>query len=497
MSSYLDIASTRPDRVAVLDPAGRSVTFGDLTRRVHQLAHALRGLGLAEGDGIVAIVHNGIPYYELYLAAWETGLYFTPVNYRSAADEIAYIVANSGARAVFADAEIAASTPLDVPDRFAIGGDVPGWLSYEDFGREQPVTPPPGPKAGQIMLYTSGTTGRPKGVRRPLTGEPPEISELQLAGLAGLGIPPGEGAHLVACPLYHAAPGTFSTGSLHLGHTLVLMDRFDAEETLRLIEKHRITETHLVPTMFHRMLRLPEETKARYDVSSLVSVLHGAAPCPREVKERMIAWFGPVLYEYYGASEGLISTVDTAAWLEAPGTVGAPLPGVEVKVFDDDGNEVPAGTTGTIHYRSAQTNFTYHGDPDKTAANRIGDFVTVGDFGHVDAQGRVFLGDRRGDLILSGGVNIYPAEIEGRLLAHPAVADAAVIGVPDDEWGERVLALVQLSPGAVAGTDLVDELKTHCRTTLAGFKVPKEIEFREQLPRTESGKLLRRTLKHG
>lgn len=501
VSTFLDVAVTDPHRTAVIDPEGREVTFGTLAARVNQLTHALRALGLVPGDGITAIVHNGIPFFELALAAWQSGLYFTPVNYRSSADEIGYIVGNSGAKVVIAEAAIAETCTerldeLGVPPthRFAIGG-APGWEDYADFGADEPTSVPEGLTMGQSMLYTSGTTGRPKGVRRPLPGGEPVVPAVALASLELMNVHPGTGVHLVTCPLYHAAPGAFSTNSLHLGHTLVVMAKFDAEATLRLIEQHAVTETHLVPTMFHRMLQLPDEVRGRYDTSSLRSVMHGAAPCPRGVKERMIEWFGPVVYEYYGASEGMVTVVDSKEWLTEPGTVGKPLPGVTVKVVDELGEPVPTGETGTLYYRSAQTKFSYHNDPEKTAANRDGEFITVGDIGYVDAAGRVFLCDRRTDLILTGGVNVYPAEIEGRLLEHPEVADAAVIGEPDPEWGQRVVAVIQPRPGVLPGDDLAERLAAHCREKLAGFKTPRRFEFRDRLPRTESGKMLRRSLR--
>ncbi|RZQ59242.1 AMP-binding protein [Amycolatopsis suaedae] len=484
---FFEVARAHPGRVAVIDPAGRTVTFGELAGRVNRLTRGLQGLGLGRGDGVAAVVRNGIPYVELVLATWQAGLYFTPVNYRSTADEISYILGDSGATVLVAEADLASGDP-GVPHRFAIGG-APGWTDYAELGAGEPPTEPEDRELGQLMLYTSGTTGRPKGVRRPLPGTPPRIQPFQVGWFGSLGIVPGPGVHLVACPLYHAGPGSFAVNSLHLGHTLVVMPRFDAEETLRLIEAHRVTGTHLVPTMFHRLLRLPAEVRSRYDLSSLRSVVHGAAPCPHEVKRGMIDWWGPVLYEYYGASEGLVSTVGSADWLAHPGTVGRPLPGVDVQILTD-GSPVPTGEVGTVYYRSPQTTFRYHGDEEKTAANRHGDFITVGDLGYLDTEGRLYLCDRRSDLILSGGVNIYPAEVEGRLLEHPGVADVAVIGVPDAEWGQRVVAVVQ--PTADAGPELAAALEAHCREALAGFKTPREFRFVEKLPRTESGKLPRR-----
>ncbi|MGW5724078.1 AMP-binding protein [Amycolatopsis sp. NPDC003865] len=493
MSTFFDVAHEHPERLAVLAPDGTAATFGELAARANRLTHALRRLGLGPGDGVVAIVHNGLPYFELLFATLQAGMYFTPVNYRSSPDEIAYVVANSGARVVVADAAIARTCDPGVP-RFSVGP-VAGWGDYASWGEDEPSTPPEPRTAGQTMLYTSGTTGRPKGVRRALSGKPPALHPIHRDLMARFGVEPGPGVHLVACPLYHAAPGSFAVNALHLGHSAVLMDRFDAEGALRLVEEHRVTDTHLVPTMFHRMLRLPEDVRARYDTTSLTSVIHGAAPCPREVKERMIAWLGPVVHEYYGASEGLICGVTATEWLAAPGTVGRPLTGVRLKILDDDGAEVPDGEPGTIWFSSAHTAIDYLGDPEKTAANRSGEFITVGDFGHRDGEGRVFLLDRRTDLILSGGVNIYPAEIEARLLTHPDVADAAVIGEPDEEWGQRVIAVVEPVPGVRAGDDLAARLAEHCRAALAGFKTPKRFDFTDRLPRTESGKMMRRTLR--
>ncbi|MFD9888988.1 AMP-binding protein [Amycolatopsis sp. NPDC059027] len=501
MSTFYDIATADPDRIAVIDPAGRQVSFGRLAARVNQLTHALRALGLGVGDGVTVILHNGLPHYEVQLATLQAGMYFTPVNYRSTSGEIGYIVENSESRVVIADADIAAACTstldeLGIPAerRFSVGN-TENWSDYAKWGSEEPETVPENRTSGATMVYTSGTTGRPKGVRRPLSGKPPALHPDYQHVMELLGVSPGTGVHLVPCPLYHAAPGAYSLSALHLGHTVALMSRFDAEETLRLIERYRVTTTHVVPTMLHRLLRLPEEVRTRYDLSSLTSVMHGAAPCPREVKERMLAWLGPIVTEYYGASEGMVSVVQPDEWLAEPGTVGRPLPGVRVKVLGEDGAELPAGETGTLYFSSVHTDLGYHRDPEKTAANRSGEFLTVGDVGYLDAEGRVFLRDRRTDLILSGGVNIYPAEIEARLLSHPDVADVAVIGEPDEEWGQRVVAMVQPGEGVAADDALAERLAAHCRGALAGFKTPRRFEFRDRLPRTDSGKMLRRTLR--
>ncbi len=390
---FYDIAVEDPDRVAVIDTAGRQVSFGQLFARANRLTRALRGLGVGVGDGVVVVVHNGFAYYEMLLATLQMGVYFTPVNYRSTPEEIGYIVANSAARVVVAEAEIAVGC-TDVLEEFGIGvehrfavGRAEGWSDFESWGAEQPGGAVPDRTAGSTMLYTSGTTGRPKGVRRPLSGQPPAVHPDGVQTLRAFGLRPGAGVHLVVCPLYHAAPGSFSMGALHFGHTLVLMDRFDAERTLGLIEQFRVTSTHLVPTMFHRMLRLSAQVRSGYDLSSLGSVMHGAAPCPPQVKQEMIDWLGPVVVEYYGASEGMVSIVQTAEWLKAPGTVGRPLPSVQVRVLDDDGAELPPGEPGTLYFQSAFTQLNYHGDAEKTEAARRGELFTVGDVGYLDTEG--------------------------------------------------------------------------------------------------------------
>jgi long-chain acyl-CoA synthetase len=305
---------------------------------------------------------------------------------------------------------------------------------------------------------------------------------------------PGEGAHLVAGPMYHAAPGGFAVASIHAGQTLVLMDKWTPEGTLELIDRYDVTNTHLVPTMFHRLLGLSDEVRQAADLSSLRSVIHAAAPCPVDTKRRMFTWLGPIIHEYYGATEGLATVVHPEDWLAHPGTVGQAAMGAELKILDDDGSECPPGTPGTVWIKSAATAFEYHNDPDKTAANRRGDFITAGDIGYLDADGWLFLCDRQADVIIAGGVNIYPAEIEAVLLEHPAVADAAVIGVPHEEWGEEVKAVVQAADGA-ATDDLASALLAHCARKLARFKLPRSIDFRDSLPRYDTGKLYRRLLR--
>ncbi|EWM10621.1 LOW QUALITY PROTEIN: long-chain fatty-acid-CoA ligase, partial [Kutzneria sp. 744] len=336
--------------------------------------------------------------------------------------------------------------------------------------------------------------GRPKGVQRRLTGRPPGVIAQAMAdSVAPFGFQPDDGVHLVVAPLYHAAPSYFSLSALHLGHTIVWRRKFDAEATLRAIEQHRVTDSHFVPIHFVRLLRLPAEVRGRYDLSSLRTLIHAGAPCPVEVKQHMMDWLGPIVWEYLGATEGLVSMIDPQGWLRRPGTVGRPLPGLTVKLLDDDGREVTPGEAGTIYYDAPGDPFEYHNDPAKTRANRIGDLHTVGDLGRFDSDGYLYLLDRRTDLILTGGVNVYPAEVEQHLLTQPAVADAAVIGVPDAEWGQSVIAIVQ--PASAPSPDLARQLLDHCAAGLASFKRPRRIEFRTDFPRTATGKLLRRQLR--
>ncbi|MER5389159.1 AMP-binding protein [Saccharopolyspora sp. NPDC002686] len=494
-----NIARTDPDRSAVVDLAGRSVSFAQLAERANQLSHAFRELGLRPGDCVAAVVHNGLPFFELRLATWQSGLYFTPINHHLAEPEIAYIAENCEADLVVVDAALTAQCgpamdAAGIPQRmrFAVGGS-PGWRDYEELFDGQPRTAPDERTAGELMLYTSGTTGRPKGVRRALTGRPPQVPPHYLDFMGRLDIEPGPGVHLVISPLYHAAPAAFAFIGLNFGHTVVLSERATPEQVLRLVEEHRVTTTFTVPTVLQRLLRLPADVRDRYDTSSLRSVVHAGAPCPVEVKRGCIEWLGPVLTEFYGATEGSVTAVRSAEWLDRPGTVGFPLSAAEVQILDEQGEQVPAGEVGAVYFRSGITGIEYFKDPDKTAGARHGELITVGDIGYLDDEGWLFLCDRRTDLILSGGVNIYPAEVEAALLAHPEVADAAVIGVPDEEWGQSVLAIVQPAPDVAAG--LVDRLAEHCRERLAGFKVPRRIELTPDLPRTDSGKLLRRELR--
>lgn len=497
---FADVAATTPDRTALIEPDGRSLTYGELNARVNQLVHALAALGLKTGDGVAAILPNSRHYFELRFATGRSGLYFIPISHHLTAAEIAYIVEDCEARVVVVDASLlgTAERALDEvgfrADGRIVVGAAAGWVGYEDFLREQPTTPSERPRSGSIMMYTSGTTGRPKGVRRQLPEGPPQVTETELNLTRPLGILPGHEVQLAAAPLYHGAPGVFANAGLNFGHTIVIAQRPTPEEWLRLIDRHKVSITFTVPTVLHRLLRLPEEVRGRYDTSSMRSLVHGAAPCPAEVKRAAIDWFGPVVHEFYAATEGPATTATAREWLARPGTVGRPLRGIEVRVVDAAGNALPAGETGTVYY-SPSFEFEYFKDTEKTANSMKDGLFTVGDVGYLDEDGWLFLCDRRTDLILSGGVNVYPAEVEAVLLAHPDVADAAVIGVPDAEWGQRVAAVVQPEAGVAAGDELAGRLTEHCRTQLASFKIPRSMTFTGRLPRTAMGKVRRHELR--
>jgi len=495
-------AAAQPERVALIEPDGRRVSAGELLAAGHELVHGLRALGLARGDVVALALPNGAPVFELLLAAMQAGWHLVPINLHLTADEIAYIVRDSGARAFFGSERIAdrcarAADAAGVPSfgRFSVGR-IPGFRPIEELRAGQPATEPAERVAGQIMQYTSGTTGRPKGVHRDLPPLDPEtLIAAYSSHLLKFDITPGgDHVHLCGSPLYHLAPLAYAWFSLHFEHTVVLLDGWEPSEALAAIERHRVTTTHMVPTQFHRLLRLPPETRARFDVSSLRHVLHAAAPCPVEVKRRMLAWWGPVIYEYYGASEGGGTLVKPDEWLRKPGTVGRPWAGADVRVLDDDGKELAPGMPGTVYLKLLQP-FEYRGDPEKTRAARRGEFFTVGDVGYLDDDGYLFLCDRKIDMIISGGVNVYPAEIEAVLLTHPSVGDVAVFGVPDDEWGERVKAVVEPTPGVSAGEPLARELISFCAESLARFKCPGTVDFVDALPRDPNGKLYKRRLR--
>jgi long-chain acyl-CoA synthetase len=501
-------AALRPEAPALIDERGAS-TWKDLDRRTNQLVHALRGLGLGAGDVIAIYAGNCREYYEIMLAANHAGLIYVPVNWHFSAEELAYVIDNAGARVLFAEGQfepIAAAalargeTPgLEHAFTLRGSGSAP-FTDYETLLAQASDAEPADQCAGGPMFYTSGTTGRPKGVRSTTSkpGGPLMVLEMMGAGLSGmLGIP-NDGTTLLCGPVYHSAQWAFSFLPLLTGSTVVMRHRFDAAETLAVIDTHKVTNVHLVPTQFHRLLRLDDAERAAFSGGSLRVVWHGAAPCPPEVKRRMIEWWGPVVGEYYGSTEGSIVTLISAAeWLERPGSVGRPTPLVTISVRDDQGAEVATGTSGQIYVRSnTGSDFEYHNDPRKTAEVHLAPGTyTFGDIGYFDADGYLYLSDRKIDMIISGGVNIYPAEIEAVLVTHPAIEDAAVFGIPNEEFGEEVKAAVTLRAGYAPGEALSAELIALCRERLAGYKAPRSVDYETAMPRHETGKLYKRLLR--
>jgi long-chain acyl-CoA synthetase len=494
-------AQVQPNVPAVISE-DRVLAYDDLNHRANQIVRMLQASGIEFGDGVALLCSNRAEFVEVVQAANRSGLRLTPINWHITAEEAAYVVADCGAKAFFADARFAdvaraAAAAAKPPLALSIGGAIEGFTALEEQLIGHSTDDLPDARLGTAMMYTSGTTGRPKGVHREITGTMSASAMAQTQRLRdAAGFQPGKDASLITGPLYHAAPLLFGLSMpLAFGTTVVLMDGWDAEEMLALVQQHAITHMHLVPTMFHRLLSLPPDVRSKYDVTSLRQIWHGAAPCPVPVKQAVIDWLGPIIWEYYGATEGLTTIVDSHEWLARPGTVGRPADG-QVQIRDDDGREVPADTPGTVYIEaSPDSRFRYHGDEAKTEDTYRGDFYTVGDVGYLDADGWLFLTDRSANLIISGGVNIYPAEIESVLITHPSVGDVAVIGVPSEEWGEEVKAVIEVQPGLAGSDELAAELITFARERMAGYKVPRTVDFVERLPREDNGKLYKRKIR--
>jgi long-chain acyl-CoA synthetase len=498
--SFYGYAESVPDRVAVIT-SGASMTFGALGARVNQVGRALQSAGYQPGDRLAQVVHNTLAYWEVTLAAGQIGLTTVPLNNTLTPPEMDYILADSGARGIVAPASFAtklSAAAAELPShRWAYGAAVEGWSSWMEFGANESTEPPPDRRFGAAMGYTSGTSGRPKGVGgHGISHLTPEDGALGPAGLTMMfGSTTAAGSvHLCCSPLYHSAPAAFALGSLHMGHTVVCLEKFDAKASLDAIEKHAVTTVFMVPTHFHRLLALPESQRSAADLSSLDAVIHAGAPCPPATKSAMLHWLGPVVWEFYGATEGMVSICSPQQALSHPGTVGRAAPGVSIMILDEDDAEVPPGTEGTIYFRR-HVSFEYHNDPDKTAASRRHGHATVGDIGHLDEDGYLYLADRREDVIITGGVNVYPAEVEARLIEHPAVRDVAVVASPDPEWGALVTAVIEPVEGTATGPEFAEELRNWSRESLAGPKVPRVVTFTDSLPRSAAGKLSRRKVR--
>ncbi|WP_185996678.1 AMP-binding protein [Nocardioides campestrisoli] len=499
------LAAREPDALATVDPDGSTRTRGELLAMANRTARLLRAQGLRRGDRVLGVVSNESPTLALVLACQQAGAYYVPVNTQLAPAEVAYIVQDAAPVVVVTSVQHAAllhdaCEAADFPGaRFAFG-EADGFRDLLGELAEHSAEPLENRSPGASMGYTSGTTGRPKGVLRHLPeGDPDDVfaaaAQWQL-GMFGI-VPEEGGVHLVTSPLSHTAVSGLAVTSLHFGHAVVLTTRFDPEETLRVIESQQVTTTHMVPTQLHRLLRLPQEVRERYDVSSMRNLVHGAGPCPEQVKRDVIDWFGPVVWEYYGATEAAGTVISSHEWLERPGSVGRAQPGAEVRILRADGSDLEPDSPGLVFLRMGAHAFEYRGDADKTRGSRIGDFVTVGDLGQLDADGYLYLLGRTAEVIVSGGVNVYPAEIESALLEHPEVSDVGVVAAEDHEWGEAVAAVVQLSEGSPLADDpaaAAAVLVEHLRERVARFKVPRVFRFVDELPRGANGKLRKHLL---
>ena len=503
MHPHIHAAAT-PDKPAyIMGLSGEVVTYKQLEDRSNQIAQLYRSIGLTPGDAVAVFMDNNARYFEIMWAGQRTGLYSTAISSRLTAPEVDYIIKDCGAKAIIAShslKDVAAEALALNPElkAYSVGGEIDGFEDLVAARDAMPETRVADETPGTDMLYSSGTTGRPKGVKVPLMPEVPIDADNPLRMIASaFGGFTEDTVYLSPAPLYHAAPLRWCMTAHKIGATVIVMEKFDPEGYLKLVQDHKATASQLVPTMFVKMLKLPEEIRTQYDVSSLKFAIHAAAPCPVPVKQAMMEWWGPVIHEYYAGSEGNgLTWANPQDWLANPGTVGKAILG-ELKICDEAGEVVETGQTGTVYFAGGPA-FEYHNSPDKTADSRHpthADWSTLGDVGYVNEEGFLFLTDRKAFMIISGGVNIYPQEIENLLITHPKVADVAVFGVPNEEFGEEVKAVIQPMNFALAGDDLRDELMGLCQDQLSRIKQPRSIDFEEELPRAPTGKLYKRLLR--
>ena len=495
-------AETYPHKPAIImGGSGEMVTYRELDQRSNQGAQLFRALGLKAGDHIGMMMENNRQFLEIVWAAQRSGLIFTPISTHLKKAETAYILENCGAKLFIGSLQLAEvaeqirDESSGIDHFYMVGGIRPGFESWEEATDAQPDTPISDQSNGVPMLYSSGTTGQPKGVFVPPPDDDVNSPHPLVASMGAAFGFSDETVYLSPAPLYHAAPLHYNMMVLYQGGTTVVMEQFDPERALQLIEEHRVTHSQWVPIMFVRMLKLPEEVRSRYDVSSMQFAIHAAAPCPIEVKEKMIEWWGEVIVEYYAASEGIgVTIIDSANWLTHKGSVGPALVG-EIHIVDDDGNELPPGEIGTIYFSGEQARFRYHNEPEKTAGayNEKG-WATTGDIGYVDEDGFLYLTDRKNFMIISGGVNIYPQEIENLLIGHEKIADVAVFGVPHEEFGEQVKAVVEPMNWADATDEVAIEILEWLRERISHIKMPRSLDFHPKLPRMDNGKLYKRHL---
>lgn len=508
---FYRFAKKDPNPVAIIDTQEKAWSRGELLQSVNQLSNGLKSFGLTKGDTVAILLPNSVEYYITYLACAQCGFYLVPINWHLSGPEVAYILQDSEAKVfitsghsnqiVEAAKKAAKEANFDSSKCLAVQP-IEGMVDFHNFLAAFSGDFPSNRSAGQVMNYTSGTTGKPKGVKRALVdGDPDDVLSMFAMIISFFNIQPEDNnVHLVGSPLYHTAVIVHSSAALHYGHTVVIMEKFTPEDFLRLIDKYKVTTSHMVPTQFHRILQLPAEVQNKYDCSSTRAMVHAAAPCPVHTKKAMIDWWGNSIWEYYAATEGGGTVVNSEEWSRFPGTVGKAWYGAEIRIMRDDGSQANTGEQGTVFMKLGEaTKFEYKGDKEKTLKDRFeadgNIYFTVGDIGYLNSEDYLFLCDRKIDMIISGGANIYPAEIESVFLQHPKVRDAAVFGIPNEEWGEEVKAVIQLNDPSLAGDDMVSELMDFAINNLAKMKLPRSIDFLEDMPRDENGKLYKRRLR--